>query len=59
MNIEDLKRVAYAMESAYRNTSSSGDAVHDVRAQFKDLDIGPTVLIGMWMAIDAYVDLQP
>jgi hypothetical protein len=53
---ELLIMAAYAMQQAYRDTDSLGDAVHSISDKFPTLKDG--ILRGMWMAIDAYVDLN-
>lgn len=55
---ELLGRVAYAMESAYRRESCLGDAVHSVSEKFPELDTSTGVLSAMWLAIDAYADMD-
>lgn len=55
---EELERVAYAMEAAYKCEIKLGDAVHSVSEQFPELDTSLGILSAMWLAIDAYVDLN-
>jgi hypothetical protein len=56
MDNNDIKRLAYAMEAAYRSERTLGDATHKVADQFPEMDIPTGILKAMWLAIDAYID---
>jgi hypothetical protein len=58
MDNEDMQRLAYAMEAAYKTERTLGDATHKVAEQFPDMTIPPGTLCAMWQAIDAYVDIN-
>jgi len=55
---ELLEQVAYVMESAYRKKGCLGDATHSVSEKFPELDTSTGILSAMWLAIDAYVDMD-
>lgn len=57
MNIdnEKLKQAAYAMVKSYDENGNMGDAIHTISNDFPELKDG--ILRGMWMAIDAYMDI--
>ena len=55
---EKLKRAAYAMVKAYRDNLTCVDAVHSISNDDDFIDLPDGVLRGMWMAIDAYIDLN-
>jgi hypothetical protein len=55
---ELLARVAYAMEAAYKKEDRLGTAVHSVAEKFPELDTSTGILSAMWLAIDAFVDLN-
>ena len=58
MDKKELERVAYAMERAYKNCNTLAEATHEVADQFPDFPFTDGILSGMWMAIDAYVDIN-
>lgn len=58
MDNDDMMRLAYAMDAAYRAEKTRGDATHRVAEQFPEMDIPPGTLGAMWQAIDAYVDIN-
>lgn len=53
---DKLGRAAYAMERAYRNNITLDEAVNSVSSEEGLKDLPDGILIGMWYAIDAYVD---
>ena len=55
---EELEKIAYAMQEAYVKSKNMGDAVHSVSEKFPELDTKGGILRSMWMAIDAYVDIN-
>lgn len=57
-DIETLERIAYAMEAAYKREDDLLNATHSVAEQFPDFDTSTGILRSMWLAIDAYVDLN-
>jgi len=54
--IKKLTDIAYLMEQAYKNNRDRKSAVNQVMNQHKNAD--NFVLVAMWQAIDAYVDLN-
>lgn len=55
MGYEETQKIAYEMQSAYRVLPTMGDCIESVAQTSPD---APTpLLVAMWMAIDAYVDM--
>ena len=56
MEHKEMKKIAYAMQEAYTKEENMGDAVHVVAEKFPD--IKDHTFRAMWLAIDAYCDLN-
>lgn len=52
---ETLKKIAYEMINAYERESTMTEAIYAVGGMY---DVNYDVLAGMWLAIDAYIDLN-
>jgi len=65
MELENLRKLSYAMQVAYKKTRTRDEAILDVAKQFPDLmkellkdKPNDHTLLAMWLAIDAYVDIN-
>jgi hypothetical protein len=54
-----IEKAAYAMQSAYKSEPKMVDAINKVINQSEDFKKIPyNVLQGMWLSIDAYIDMN-
>ena len=54
--VDEYEKIAYAMQKAYRQTKTQGEAVERVKDEFPNANV--EILWHMWQAIDAYVDIN-
>lgn len=54
---DNLTTAAYEMQSAYQTEKTWYDAIHKVKESCPEVMLWQ--LEGMWMAIDAYLDINP
>lgn len=56
MSQSEMSFLAYEMQEAYTNFNTQGEAVGYVKQKNETADLN--ILWAMWMAIDAYKDMQ-
>jgi len=56
MDTIEMTKLAYEMERAYRENKTQGQAIEDVI--LKHPTTTSEILLAMWLAIDAWVDMN-
>jgi hypothetical protein len=56
MDRREMTEIAYDMQEAYQKQKTQGEAIEVVVNKHSSIDIN--ILWAMWVAIDAYVDIN-